>query len=133
MKKMFFLLVVVLYAAMNVMSQEVHGIESKMVCTYDCNQNGSWDNWTSYGETKHPYFSYEFTNLNSIAVSVEAELYFKMSSGDFVLQSTKSFVLRSQESYIWKGGNEKGIDMYWGPDVHDYKHYYVKYKAYKLL
>lgn len=121
-----------LFAA-NVNAQEVHGVESKMVCTYECNPNGSWDRWNSYGSTMYPWFAYEFTNLNSIPVSVEVDLYHKEKRGydyEFVVISTKSFVLKSGESYIFKT-REKGIDYY------DYysssRDYYVKYKAYKLL
>ena len=130
MKKVFLFLVTTMLFAANVNAQEVHGVESKMVCTHDCNPNGSWDNW-SYGETKWPWFAYEFTNLNSIPVSVEVELYHKEKTGyekyEFVVISTKSFVLKSGESYVFKTG-EKGINEYF----HN-REYYIKYKAYKLL
>lgn len=127
MKKVFLFLVATMMFAANVNAQEVHGVESKMVCTYNCNPNGTWDRWEYGGEDKYPWFAYEFTNLNSIPVSVEVELYSTRNTNDFRIIATKSFVLKSGESYVFKT-NEKGIDegLY-------QKYYYVKYKAYKLL
>lgn len=130
MKKIVLILVVVFFATANVMAQEVHGVESKMVCTSNCNPDGSWERW----ENHFPRFGYEFTNRNSIPVSVEVELYEEKdvkfdgpySRKEFVLVSTKSFVLESNESYIFKT-SEDGIADY----VRN-KEYYVKYKAYKL-
>ena len=148
MKKMFFILTVVLFATANGKAQEVHGVESRMVCTYDCNPDGSWENWGRYtsgiGYEHQPWFSYEFTNMNSISVSVEVELYHYecvkafgvCDKYDYVLKGTKSFVLGCKESYIWKNGKEKGID-YHNRDIYEttdrHKDYYVIYKAYKLL
>ena len=138
MKKVFLFLVATMMFAANVNAQEVHGVESKMVCTYDCNPNGTWDWWNYGGESKKPWFAYEFTNLNSIPVSVEVELYHKEKTGyekyGFVVIATKSFVLKSGESYIFKTG-EMGIDYYHYCDYCGSRHddYYVKYKAYKLL
>ena len=123
------------------MAQEVHGVETKMVCTYDCNPNGSWDGWWISSDYHCPYFGYEFTNLNSIPVSVEVELYEKRSiefapglyRPENVLLSTKSFVLKSGESYVFKT-SEKGICTYYNCfSSGSYSDYYVKYKAYKLL
>ena len=117
--------------AANVNAQEVHGVESKMVCTADCNPDGSWKRWYNYRVEKYPWFGYEFTNLNSIPVSVEVELYHKEKGGygkeEFVVTATKSFVLKSGESYVFKK-YEEGISTY---EYHC--EYYVKYKAYKLL
>lgn len=145
MKKVFLFLVTTMLFAANVNAQEVHGVESKMVCTYECNPNGSWDNWKYGGEDKHPWFAYEFTNLNSIPVSVEVELYHKeiVKRGqdpfshlyDYKVIATKSFVLKSGESYIFKNG-EYGIGRYSYNDYSgyvSYQDYYIKYKAYKLL
>lgn len=142
MKKLFFFLVatVLLAVNVNVNAQEVHGVESKMVCTYDCNPNGSWDSWYDYRTEKIPWFAYEFTNLNSIPVSVEVELYHEEKISDykaaeFRVIATKSFVLQSGESYVFKT-EEKGICTY-SISFNNYysKHssYYIKYKAYKLL
>ncbi len=144
---MFIFFAVVLFATVNVKSQEVHGIESKIVCTYDCNPNGSWASWGEFRYIDHehePYFSYEFTNMNSIPVSVEVELYHYefikevryTRKYDYVLKGTKSFVLQSGESYVWKNGNERGVAQHNPPITsrHDdgHKDYYVVYKAYKL-
>ena len=127
MKRMFLVLTVVLCVTVNILAQEVHGVESKMVCIYNCNPDGTWDWWGGYNNIKRPYFGYEFTNLNSIPVSVEVELYYGSSILGFDLFSTKSFVLKSGESYIFMTSS-CGIDEY-----SEHKHYYVKYKAYKLL
>lgn len=137
MKKVFFFLVATVLLAANVNAQEVHGVESKMVCTYDCNPNGSWESWYDYQAYKRPLFAYEFTNLNSISVSVEVELYCKVlvknsyydsdKQYDYRVIKTKSFILKSGESYIYKT-DENGIDHY-----DNNNKYYVKYKAYKLL
>lgn len=137
MKRMFLVLTVLLCTTVNVLAQEVHGVESKMVCTGNCNPNGSWDIWDvcSSCPYNYPLFGYEFTNLNSISVSVEVELYHKekvSSHGysdtyDYILIGTKSFVLKSGESYVFKK-SEDGIDKY-----ENSSYYYVKYKAYKLL
>ena len=143
MKRFFLVLTAVLCTTVNVMAQEVHGVESKMVCTAECNPNGSWDSWNSYGTTYRPWFGYEFTNLNSIPVSVEVELYHKESvkigydsyKTEFVLVATKSFVLKSGESYVFKT-SESGISMYASKGAYleeYYNKYFVKYKAYKLL
>ena len=154
MKRFFLILTVLLYTTVNVLAQEVHGVESKMVCTYDCNPNGTWANWGSNldenrGEGHFPWFAYEFTNLNSISVSVEVELYHQVLKHkeytynsdkdlyEYEIVATKSFVLKSGESYVFKT-SENGIDFYkFNPynntPTKNHKSYYVKYKAYKLL
>lgn len=130
MKKNLILSLVAMCFAINIYAQEVHGVESRMVCTDDCNPDGSWNSW---GNNTTPWFSYEFTNLNSIPVAVEVELYTAPSESykDGAtprLMATKSFVLKKGESYVWKNGSDYGIDRY---DRHE--KYFVKYKAYKLL
>lgn len=125
MKKVILFLVAVILFAANVNAQEVHGVETKLVCTYDCNPDGSWDNWNDNGVTKYPCFSYEFTNRNSIPVSVEVELH-GVDDKDIIM-ATKSFVLESGESYVFKVSS-KGVAKYI-----DHNYFYVTYKAYKLL
>ena len=135
MKRILIFLTALICYAVTTFAQEVHGIESKMVCTYDCNPNGTWDGWgkRNYSYEHNPWFSYEFANLNSISVSVEVELYTKPSKeykdgATPRLMSTKSFVLKQGESYVWKNGEDKGVDLY-----ENHERYFVKYKAYKLL
>lgn len=130
MKKVSILFAIAIFYAIGICAQEVHGVESKMVCTYNCNPNGSWESW---GRGNNPWFSYEFTNLNSIPVAVEVELYTNPSTkykdgATPRLMATKSFVLKKGESYIWKNGGDHGIDIY-----SSHGDYFVKYKAYKLL
>lgn len=136
MKKVFLFLVAAMLFAANVNAQEVHGVESKMVCTCNCNPNGSWDSWRDYGSTMEPWFGYEFTNLNSIPVSVEVELFHKDKISDYKYEyrviATKSFVLQSGESYVFKTRNN-GIDEYRRANDSYGGGYYVKYKAYRLL
>lgn len=135
MKRLLLCLAVVIIATVNVLAQEVHGVESRMVCTYDCNPDGSFSFWfksSRDGYPTYPWFSYEFTNMNSIPVSVEVELYeaHKDSYGrliDYHIKATKSFVLKSNESYIWKNSDNRGI-----ADSRNRDDYYIKYKAYKL-
>jgi hypothetical protein len=152
MKAKFLIFVVLILGAISIANaQEVRGVETKVVCVYDCpddEDNKSWSRdesvyWNStyeftqnhhtekYRESNsgnyyyyhiYPGVAFEFTNLNSISISVDAELY--TAKGELI--DSKSFVLKSKESYIWKRGAI-------GIDVRDKENYYVKYKAYKLL
>ncbi|MBQ4499935.1 MAG: hypothetical protein IJO90_04180 [Alistipes sp.] len=137
MKKLFVMLVVMLGFTTQLYAQnEVRGVETK-VAKYQ----GSY---YSVGDTEsNEWFGYSFTNMNSIPVSVDAELY--VGSGS--LEETKSFILQPQESYIWKF--EKNTDFqvtdayYSGYRTYYYERteprlngsgtkYIIKYKAYKL-
>ena len=136
MKKILLLVIGICLTVISTFAQEsleVRGVETRLVCTYNCNPNGSWDIWRN----GIPWFGYEFTNLNSIPVSVDIELYSKEYQGSFRLSATKTIVLESGESYVFKT-SPQGIDMYGSDDVTrpwDATHslYCVKYKAYKLL
>lgn len=147
--------VILVLGAMSIANaQEVRGVETKIVCVVDCpdeesdqlwvriesvydGSNGqlkdwqkahfySVDHWSNNGRycymRVYPGVAHEFTNLNTIAVSVDAELY--DNSGKLI--GSKSFVLKSKESYVWKRGQH-------GIDIREKDEYYVKYKAYKLL
>ena len=108
--------------------QEVKGVETKLT-TY-CS------NW----------FGYSFYNMNSIPVSVEAELHeVSEKNGDNVID-VKTFNLQPKEEYVWKFENRFMGDN-WKYPFAVYKNkkepyvfrdgtecrYYVKYKAYKIL
>ncbi len=150
-EKIFIIALILMGWGSIVQAQEVHGVETRTICVYDCPEedNGHlWardervhyrqvDEWKQYHHNEYydcsnsgnisyfhvyPGIGFEFTNLNSIEVSVEADLY--NLKGEIV--DSKSFVLKSKESYIWKRGNM-------GIDVRCKGEYYVKYKAYKLL
>lgn len=113
--------------------QEVKGVETKLTTYY----NGS-----------SKWYGYSFYNMNSIPVSVEAELHeVSNEKGDNVID-VKTFNLKSNEEYIWKFENrfEDHFDRY--PfAVYSFREapeayrgvddgtcsYYVKYKAYKIL
>lgn len=112
---------------------EVRGVETK-IAKYE------GPRYLAKGDC-YLWFGYQFTNLNSIPVSVDVELY-----GDDELISTKSFVLKSKEIYIWKFEHNSDFEVYystssWGdrmeksnPGSNQYPKikYYVRYKAYKL-
>ena len=113
--------------------QEVKGVETKLTTYY----NGS-----SY------WFGYSFYNMNSIPVSVEAELHeVSDNNGDNVID-VKTFNLQPKEEYVWKFENrfmgnrgypfavydgKKEPYVYRGDMSGDKCRYYVKYKAYKIL
>lgn len=105
--------------------QEVKGVETKLTTYY----NGS-DEW----------FGYSFYNMNSIPVSVEAELHeVSEKNGDKVID-VKTFNLQPKEEYIWKQGNNgdfEVLEYFYGHSPYRRSkpdgEYYVKYKAYKIL
>lgn len=111
--------------------QEVKGVETKLTTYY----NGS-DEW----------FGYSFYNMNSIPVSVEAELHCVYLSEDKV-EDVKTFNLKPGEEYIWKQENNDDFEVEYSSYGSRYStrrsnpgwepgkgiKYYVKYKAYKIL
>ena len=114
--------------------QEVKGVETKLTTYY----NGS-SNW----------FGYSFYNMNSIPVSIEAELHEVSEKGDKVID-VKTFNLQPKEEYVLKfenrfkdDGDRYPFAVYSNREapyavrrydigVRDCS-YYVKYKAYKIL
>lgn len=111
---------------------EVRGVETKLATYYS-------------SEECEKYFGYEFYNMNSIPVSIDAELYYRSNpSYEAILKETKSFVLDSKEKYIWKFeqksdfcvlrysyGNSPSPKSQPGSGVYN-DSYFIKYKAYKL-
>lgn len=111
--------------------QEVKGVETKLTTYY----NGSSE-----------WFGYSFYNMNSIPVSVEAELHCVYLSEDEV-EDVKTFNLKPGEEYIWKRENDSDfrVEYVYGPGRDNFRKsypgwhpggsrkYYVKYKAYKVL
>ena len=142
MKKYFVMLVVMLGFTTQLYAQnEVRGVETK-VAKYQ----GSY---YSVGDTEsNEWFGYSFTNMNSIPVSVDAELYEQRSVYQPTrLTETKSFTLQPQESYIWKfeqtnsdfkvksaefSGNRTYYYESKEPGYRSGTKYIIKYKAYKL-
>ena len=135
MKKLFFILMVVMsFISIEAFAQEVRGVETRIVIykgsTYrrDFSSKDIFDRWAAF----------EFTNLNSITVSVDATLHHTKAG----VRSKKSFVLQPGETYRWKHENEytmidnsnnySSFKVYsnstWGFE----KYYYVEYKAFKL-
>lgn len=131
---------------------EVKGVETKVVIYDGPEYRAAYDK-NSYSFKYHSstkWFGFSFYNMNSISVSVEAELY-QEDNGKMV--ATKSFNLKPNETYIWKHENrgdhfkvnarEDGASTAWTdskkePAIYSsYGYildtYYVKYKAYKIL
>ena len=127
-------------------SLEVKGVETKVVI-YD-GPEYSGRKYPGTGPTLYStkWFGYSFYNMNSIPVSVDAELYC-VEYGIEELVSTKVFNLKSKETYVWKRENSRDFrvnDDAAGPHGHwsdegrstpgmRGRTYYVKYKAYKIL
>lgn len=163
MKKMILLISVLCITTTNIIAQnQVRGVETKLVqyegtsyvrtntirYTYsDRDVDRSYNLW----------FGYSFYNMNSIPVSVDAKLYERRSDSNMsaTLVETKSFVLNSKESYIWKHEKRdafKVFEDYYDSnekkrvspitvrsEMDESRHYsknsyeyYVEYEAYKL-
>ena len=138
----------------NVFAQELRGVETK-ISTYEGKEyavgyKSYRDNWIAFGHSSL-YLGFEFTNLNSVPVSVSVEIYHKGEKADKLID-TKEIVLKSRESYIckypilkkyedesswgyvtsysydndknWEKCAERGLEIA--------NEYYTKYKAYKL-
>lgn len=117
----------------NTFAQEVRGVETKLV-KYEGQE------YQIYPKYYNQWFGYSFFNMNSITVSVDAELYV---DGKKVME--KSFVLKSKEEYILKYfgsdrfqvyGNfsvreKQGIGYEWKDSFYPVDTY-VTYKAFKL-
>lgn len=110
---------------------EVRGVETKLA-KYD---------GPRYTDGNYLWFGFQFTNLNSIPVSVDAELYYYSRQDDYnrvdCLETTKTFVLESKETYIWKFEHNTSFRVYIGDNEQETleghrRGYYVRYKAYKL-
>lgn len=132
-------------------SLEVRGVETKIV-VYEGPEykvyNGS-NRIQSLYKYSTKWFGYSFCNMNSIPISVEAEFYVVRWQSKPELVDTKTFNLKSKETYIWKHENrnafkvnDKGRDVYpyssWTDKTEpengqSYATYLVKYKAFKIL
>lgn len=107
---------------------EVRGVETKLA-KYNGPRYYSDEGTCDPHRVSNLWFGFQFTNLNSIPVSVDVELY-----RDDELISTKSFVLKSKETYIWKFEHIHSFRAcYLGDECETLEGgYYVRYKAYKL-
>lgn len=145
MKKLFLSLFAMISVSNLAFAQnEVRGVETKLV-KYEGSE------YNVGGKYYNLWFGYQFLNLNSIPVSVDAELYVTNDyTNEQNLRDTKTFVIEPKETYIWKF--EYGTDF----KVYHYKYgyysnghmytkaypgyvesnfgntYMIKYKAYKL-
>ena len=131
---------------------EVKGVETKLV-VYDGPEYEVLAGKSGSGSYRRKYFTkwfgYSFYNMNSIPVSVEAELYKTHDDKGQLLVTTKTFNLKPGETYIWKNEHIHPFKVNYNshPDSYnDYTKsrevpnydsgsvtYYVRYKAYKIL
>lgn len=145
MKKFFICLVVMLgFATTDLFAQsEVRGVETKLVI-YDGPEYKTWvsNGYRSIERIYTEWFGFSFQNMNSIPVSIDVELCYldDYNNNRRRVVQRKSFVLNSQESYIWKFEDNTDFEVYYdgyektkprrGSDS-SYT-YFVDYKAYKL-
>ena len=135
---------------------EIKGVETKLVI-YDGSEYsvacGYADRYMRDYQYKSStkWFGFSFYNMNSISVSVEAELY---QECDGKLVTTKTFNLKPNETYIWKHEDRgagfkvnhdpfgsisrqwtdsKKVPVNYSSIYGSLGTYYVKYKAYKIL
>lgn len=139
MKKLFLFFVLIISVSNLAFAQnEVRGIETKLV-KYDGKSTYIIKTGNSTETEYNLWYGFQFTNLNSIPVSIDAELY----NIDGKLITTKTFVIMSKEAYIWKFENNNDFRVYYdkfGYYTQRYyryenepeDNYYVKYKAFKL-
>lgn len=134
-----------LFASVKTYAQEVRGVETKLT-----KYSGPEYKVNKWGATRNLWFGYSFTNMNSIPVSVDAELYIRNTkTQEHSLETTKSFTLKPGETYIWKFETMSSFCVYYPSwdrrDIEERSepffsytsqgtdYYYIKYKAYKLL
>lgn len=129
MKKLFFILMAVMsFISIEAFAQEVRGVETRIVIYEgpEYTHDKIYNRWAAF----------EFTNLNSITVSVDATLYHTKAG----VRTKKSFVLQPGESYRWKHEKESTtltngatyFKVYDGSTWYHENYYYVEYKAFKL-
>lgn len=131
---------------------EVKGVETKLV-VYNGSKyevaNGRSRNGDPHYTYSTKWFGYSFYNMNSIPVSVEAELYKTHDYKGQLLVTTKTFNLKPGETYMWKhenmdafmvNYNSRNYPYCWTeskeePNYYDSGRvtYYIRYKAYKIL
>lgn len=125
---------------------EVKGVETKLV-VYDGPEYEVLAGKSGSGSYRYKYFTkwfgYSFYNMNSIPVSVEAELY----ETHELLVTTKTFNLKPGETYVWKNEHIHSFKVNYNRNPDSYNDYtksrevpgggsvtyYVRYKAYKIL
>lgn len=139
MKKSLFLLLGALWclAATDLSAQnEVRGVETRRAIYDDGPEYGYDPSYYSGKPKKYSteYYGFEFSNRNSIPVSVSIELWSREYEVPTLI-ATKEVVLDPGEKYILKHENSDAFKLY-SPNS-DFKQtvinrYYVKYKAYKL-
>jgi len=124
--------------------KEVKGVETKWVVY---NGTDYYVSASSGNVIKNEYFGYSFTNINKYDITIESELWVAKqeiekdrmgnvvkTSFKEVLVDTKTFVLQSNEEYVWKHNGKKDFQVYiYYSTVLDKVagDYFIKFKAYK--
>lgn len=136
MKKIYFLIVALLFVAANIFAQEVRGLETRRVI-YE-GAEGYSKRWSD-GYSKR-YYGWEITNRNSFPVNVDIELYHQGSTYSTPmgvtqtpekLVKTQTIILKSGESYIFKREEHKSTKVHRKRN-HPISSYFIKYKAFKF-
>ncbi len=148
MKKFLILLISALCitTTTTIAQNQVRGVETKLVkyegSSYVLKEKKSYTYSDKYVEHSfNSWFGYSFYNMNSIPVSVDAKLYL-VGENKTTLVDTKSFVLESKESYVWKFEANYNFQVYrydvhylgeqFSEKIEPGSTYYIEYEAYKL-
>lgn len=127
MKRLFITLSLGIFVFINSSSQEVRGVETRRII-YEGDEY-SYE-WPFSHLTGNKYYGWEFTNRNSITISLDIELW--SQSGDGKIVKTKTVILKPRESYVLKREEHCSTKVQGGCDDYPISNYYTKYKAYKL-
>jgi hypothetical protein len=112
------------------------GISAQTSTTGFVEVKGVETRWEKYkGDDNKDYWGVSFTNKNTFAVTVEAELWrapYVANNALFLtyMVNTKSFMLQKDESYLWKLDVDYYRGYYGGYNSSDFK-LYIKFKAYR--
>lgn len=123
--------VLICFASMNMFAQEVRGIETRRVI-YDGPEYYS----ANSGKYSTKYYGWEFSNRNSITVSVDISLWVQAISNGYTTQpastvKTQSIILKPGETYVFKREEHCSTKVDRSCDF-PISSYYIEYKAYKL-
>lgn len=118
------------FASMNMFAQEVRGIETRRVI-YD-----GPEYYIYSGKYSTKYYGWEFTNRNSITVSVDISLWIQAQSNGYTTKpastvKTQSIILKPGETYVFKREEHCSTKVDKSCDF-PISSYYTEYKAYKL-
>ena len=133
MKRLFITLSLGIFVFINSSSQEVRGVETRRIIYEGEEYSYGWTN----DFTDNKYYGWEFTNRNSITISLDIELWAQSGSvftQDGEIVKTKTVILKPRESYVLKREEHCStkVSRYRSDCDYPISNYYTKYKAYKL-